>query len=1167
VSLTAENVNNLGGRVGGNDVSVAARQDLNNIGGSISAVNSLNASAGRDLNVQTTTRSASSNVGANSFSRTTVDRVAGLYVSGADGTLVASAGRDLNIVAGVVSNAGSGNTSLSAGNNLKLSNVTTASTDLDVWDAQNYRKSSSSTDVGSTISGGGNVNLKAGNDLTATAANVQATGSLSVQAQDVRIEAGRATTDFDEAHKVSGGGFFGGATLVTRETSNTSTAVASNFGGGTVDITANAKDIAIKGSNVVSDNSTTLTAGGSVNIEAATNSSQQSRYRQKTETGFLSGGGLSVSYGTRTQSNDGKDTTTTAAASTVGSVGGNVTITAGNQYKQVGSDVLTPKGDINITAKTVDIQEARETNKQSTEQKFEQSGLTVAISSGLINNLQGAQKQQQAASQTKDDRMKALAVANEVASVAAAAQNATQVDLTVSLGSSKSESKQTSQSNTTRGSEVAAAGTVNIKATGGGQASNLTVQGSDVSGKTVNLEADNKVNLLAAQNTSAQTSTSSNSSASVGGSIGTSGIGITASASLGKGSGNGTDTSYTNTHINGADGVSIKSGGDTTLKGATVEGKQVTATVGGNLQVESLQDSSTYAEKNQQVGGSVMVGVTQTGLASGNVNYAKSNINSTYASVTEQSGIKAGDGGFTVNVQGNTDLKGGAITSTQAAVDNNKNSFSTGGTLTTSDIQNKAAYDANSVSVNIGMGSVPGQSASAGMSGVGFGTDKGSANSTTTAGISGIAGDTAKRTGDAQQGIKQIFNKDQVKAEVNAQTAITSEFGKNAAKAVGEYAATQLKKAQDANDPAGIAAWSEGGSARVALHTAVGALTGGTAGAVGAGTSQAAIDQIGQAIKNTDLPVELKQTLVAVAGTAVGVAASGGSVAGGATAFNATTNNYLSATDLRNRDQRLAEARKSGNVQAELNILKEYDVKSAKNTGAINYNSVLTEGSLKAEKTQLEALLNDTTVSVETKAQAQRSINELNTAINVIQKSPILKDAAEAGLILADVLTLGEMAAGKALTSGVVKEFIAARTGKTVTDDAAMAIANNFYRDGDDLYAIYKNSNGGWNWPPNAGAVAGTEKNVTLKPGDTFDRYGSTTGNYVAPAGTSIGDRALAPGGAGNPLNKYEVIKPLPDAIQSQVAPAFGQTGGGVQIELKKSIQWYIDNGYLKAVK
>ena len=45
--------------------------------------------------------------------------------------------------------------------------------------------------------------------------------------------------------------------------------------------------------------------------------------------------------------------------------------------------------------------------------------------------------------------------------------------------------------------------------------SNLIIQCNDVSGKVVNLEADNKVNLLSDQNISTQTSSSSNISASV----------------------------------------------------------------------------------------------------------------------------------------------------------------------------------------------------------------------------------------------------------------------------------------------------------------------------------------------------------------------------------------------------------------------------------------------------------------------------------------------------------------------------------------------------------------------------------------------------------------------------------------------------------------------------
>ena len=41
----------------------------------------------------------------------------------------------------------------------------------------------------------------------------------------------------------------------------------------------------------------------------------------------------------------------------------------------------------------------------------------------------------------------------------------------------------------------------------------------------------------------------------------------------------------------------------------------------------------------------------------------------------EQSCIRAGDGGFDVHVKGKTVFKGGAITSTQVAVDEQRNGF------------------------------------------------------------------------------------------------------------------------------------------------------------------------------------------------------------------------------------------------------------------------------------------------------------------------------------------------------------------------------------------------------------------------------------------------------------------------------------------------------------
>ncbi len=114
--------------------------------------------------------------------------------------------------------------------------------------------------------------------------------------------------------------------------------------------------------------------------------------------------------------------------------------------------------------------------------------------------------------------------------------------------------------------------------------------------------------------------------------------------------------------------VNIENGGDTTLKGAVVKGDQVTANVAGNLNIESLQDQNQYKESSKSVGGSVMVGITTTGPASGSLSLGKTSINSTYTSVGEQSAIRAGDGGFDVNVNGKTTLTGGLIQGASAAV-------------------------------------------------------------------------------------------------------------------------------------------------------------------------------------------------------------------------------------------------------------------------------------------------------------------------------------------------------------------------------------------------------------------------------------------------------------------------------------------------------------------
>ncbi|MDO9090679.1 MAG: hypothetical protein Q7U62_11155, partial [Burkholderiaceae bacterium] len=444
------------------------------------------------------------------------------------------------------------------------------------------------------------------------------------------------------------------------------------------------------------------------------------------------------------------------------------------------------------------------------------------------------------------------------------------------------------------------------------------------------------------------------------------------------------------------------------------------------------------------------------GSSSVTVSSGKTTIDSDYRSVTEQTGIKAGDGGFNVNVQGVTALTGGVITSTDKAAQDSKNSFASAGGVTLTDIQNTADYNASGASVTLGYSSaphdkdgnpitdaagnaIPGKVIEAG----GIGSDKGNAGSITQAAISGVAGNTSTRTGDSETGIKPIFDAGKVQDNLNAQVSISQAALPAATQGWAAYASEQAAKAMT---PEEKACWAEGGACRVAGHVAIGALAGGTAGAAGAGVSQAVIPTIGEVIKGTDLSDAAKQLVIAGLGAAIGGAVGG--TAGVVTGSSATVNNYLTATDLRSRDQRIAGCQAAKDVECEVKALREFDLKSAVNSAGINHGSVLTEAALQSEKAQLEKLLADTTVSDAAKALAGSSIRELDVAINAIQKSPVLRDAAELGLIVADVVTLGTLAAGRALTSTAIKALIETRTGREVSIDAATVIANNFYRDG-----------------------------------------------------------------------------------------------------------------------
>ncbi|MCG6578112.1 filamentous hemagglutinin N-terminal domain-containing protein [Pseudomonas sp. AF32] len=717
MAITAQNIENLGGRIQADNASVTARDTLNNLGGLIGAVDNLSVKAGQDINVISSSRDSSSAQG----TRTNLSRVAGLFVSGAQGSMTVSAGKDLNLTGAQVVNAGKGgSTSLEAGNDINLTTVGEAHQQALTWNSSNWRQDASQTEVGSLIQGQGDVRLSAGRDLNARAANITSEqGAVFAEAKrDVNLTTAQNYQFADEAHKVKGkSGWFSSKTTTTRDTVSQTQAEGSTLSAEQTYVQAG-RDINLSGSNVVSTTQTVLVADNNVNIEAATASSSERHDKSVKKSGLFSGGGIAVTLGTQKQSVKDLTTEHTAVSSTVGSTVGDVLIEAGKGYRQVGSQVSAPQGNIDVTAQTIDVVEARNTRQRERETLFKQTGFTLTVTNPVISAIQTNQQMKRASEKTDDGRMKALAAAtavlatnNAATAVAMDPGTAGGINISLSLGTKKNESTTTYTSDSAAGSTLTAGNDIRLRATGAGDASNITVQGSDIkAGRNASLLADGDINLLAARNTDKQDTDSKGSSASIG--IGFSlggtrnGFTLDLGASGSRGRADGDELTYTNTHVVAGNQLLLSSGDDTNLKGAVASGKQVLADVGGDLNIESLQDTNTYDVDEKSLGFGISLcippfcyGMSSVSGASGS--FGATNIDSNYASVTEQSGIKAGDDGFDIRVGGNTDLIGAVIASSDKAVQDGKNRLVTA-SLTSRDIKNKAEYDASSISVGGG---------------------------------------------------------------------------------------------------------------------------------------------------------------------------------------------------------------------------------------------------------------------------------------------------------------------------------------------------------------------------------------------------------------------------------------------------------------------------------
>ena len=469
VDLKGENINNLGGRITGENVKLDADKNITNKGGSIRArvdailkgenvINEANVkeSQYKGLNQKTVGNAGSISAGQNLSINAEKDIINKGSVLAADKNLDLNAGENVDIVTvanekhvGVVCPGSSaeihsvenqqsvltgGNMNINAGRDVNIQGgLIAADKDVNLNAGGNVNINavkdsySEETQVGSR--GGSNYYHDKLVDEKVKGTNIAGKEDISVSAgSDINVKGSSLTSEEGKASLAAGGnvnitneneyheklneshekskGFLSSKTTDIYDYSNISGVVSSNVSAGSVDIQSG-KDTNVKGSNVVADNDVSVKAGGNLNIESAEQKSESEYIKSVKKSGLLRGGGLGFTIGKEKRKDQYANQNTEQVGSTVGSLKGSVDLEAQKDANIKGSSVIA-KENINISGSNVNIENTDSIYNAQEKHEFKRSGLSVSIGGQVIDKVNEAVSHVERANQVEDKRLAAL---------------------------------------------------------------------------------------------------------------------------------------------------------------------------------------------------------------------------------------------------------------------------------------------------------------------------------------------------------------------------------------------------------------------------------------------------------------------------------------------------------------------------------------------------------------------------------------------------------------------------------------------------------------------------------------------------------------------------------------------------------------------------------------
>ena len=810
--LSASDINNEGGTIKGSTILEEALRDIRNTG-TMEAENKLSLKAGQDIDLASTLHEERNQQGYTE----TIASSGKAAVTGNQGTLSMEAGRDIRMQAAAASSAG--NIAMKAGRDITMETAAVKKDTAVTWDGNNYRHDSAARDIGSSVTAKGSLTMQSERDISIKAADIRSEGMTAVKAgRNLTVENGKEITDLEEHHRHKERSLLSSTTTTTHDEVHAVKAQKSIIEGNTVSLQGG-KDISLTGSAAVSTKETALSAGRNISINAAEETDKEIHKKQVKKSGLI-GSGLGFTIGSEKKKDSYDTEKTTQAGSTVGSIKGNVTITAGQTASVSASDIIAGK-DTLITGRNVDIESKDNTYKGKEEHEYKKSGLTVSLGGAAVNAARTVAAPVKRAGEVGDGRLKALYALqagmnardiqkNQKTDKAINKNNA--VGINISLGSTGWKDHAETITEETRGSRITAGKTAAVIAK-----EDMTVKGSIVHAKDILLKAGNNIHILSSENKSTTIEDYKAKSGSIGASLSKGGYGIGASYGKGKGQIEETTLTHTPSDITAKNTVSLSSGNDTLIRGGTIKGNKITANA-GRMSIESEQDKKNYKETGKTSGLSISYTPGSAVTVSGGK--GKTNTDSTYESVTKQAGIYAGQEGYDIHVKNNTRFKGAVIDSN---AEKEKNRITTG-TLTWENIDNKAEYKASGKGISYTNGAGIPLNALGLLSNM-VPTVKDKAGTTTTSAVS--------------QGTITITDKENQKQDIEKLNRNT-EDSLNKLKEIFDKTKVEEKQElihmmnivgnQIIHEAADHYGWKEGSTEKLLLHGAIGALTGSMSG-------------------------------------------------------------------------------------------------------------------------------------------------------------------------------------------------------------------------------------------------------------------------------------------------------------------------------------------------